>query len=379
MVTMEAVTFYSREIRQGRTEKLEAVAGHSSACSKLLDELKGYTRTSCKTSKKIAAVLGERRLHTRCCWQAVLSRKRHVYVGARYGRILARGERSRAKKAKVKLKADLKVVQDGYGEAERPQEVLDSRAPAALPGDMDEKDRLQKESDQTAIRLTNAERLTSGLAEEGVRWKETVEILGKAKVDLIGDVFMSCAAISYYGPFPGNYRTKLVETWSSGCSKTSVPASEKYSLANTMGNPVTIKDWQNQGLPTDEVSTNSAILVVTGKRWPLMIDPQGQANKWLKNLEEKNDMQMTKMNDINLLRTLESCIRVGKPLMLEDIGETLEPALEPVLQRATFKEGNRILITLGDTNVDYDPNFKLYMTTKLPNPHYLRIASRSPS
>ena len=88
-------------------------------------------------------------------------------------------------------------------------------------------------------------------------------------------------------------------------------------------------------------------------------------------MEEKNEMAMTKMNDINLLRTLETCIRNGKPLMLEDIGESLEPALEPVLQRATFKEGNRLLITLGDSNVDYDENFKLYMTTKLPNPHYL--------
>lgn len=273
-----------------------------------------------------------------------------------------------------KLQADLKVVQDGLAVKQAAlQEVLDRVAELqrVCQETMDEKDRLQKESDQTAIRLKNAERLTSGLAEEGVRWKASVELLGEEKIDLIGDVFMSCAAVSYYGPFPGNYRDSLIQLWSSGCVENNVPASPKYSLANTMGNPVTIKDWQNQGLPTDEVSTNSAILVVTGKRWPLMIDPQGQANKWLKSMEEKNEMAMTKMNDINLLRTLETCIRNGKPLMLEDIGESLEPALEPVLQRATFKEGNRLLITLGDSNVDYDEKFKLYMTTKLPNPHYL--------
>ena len=33
--------------------------------------------------------------------------------------------------------------------------------------------------------------------------------------------------------------------------------------------------------------------------------------------------------------------------------------------------GTRNLIRLGDTDVDYDPNFRFYMTTKLPNPHYL--------
>ena len=45
--------------------------------------------------------------------------------------------------------------------------------------------------------------------------------------------------------------------------------------------------------------------------------------------------------------------------------------LEPILQKAVFKQGTRMLIRLGDSDVDYDNNFKLYMTTKMPNPHYL--------
>jgi len=77
------------------------------------------------------------------------------------------------------------------------------------------------------------------------------------------------------------------------------------------------------------------------------------------------------MRDINLLRSLESCIRVGKPLLIEDVGEQIEPALEPVLLKSMFKSGTRLLIRLGDTDIDYDPAFKLYMTSKLPNPHYL--------
>ena len=77
------------------------------------------------------------------------------------------------------------------------------------------------------------------------------------------------------------------------------------------------------------------------------------------------------MNDPNMLRSLESCIRIGAPLLVEDIGEFLDPALEPVLQNATFNQGGRLLIRLGDSDVDYDVNFKIYFTTKLPNPHYL--------
>ena len=77
------------------------------------------------------------------------------------------------------------------------------------------------------------------------------------------------------------------------------------------------------------------------------------------------------MTDINLLRVLENGIRNGKPLLIEDVHESIEPALEPVLAKAIFTEGARRLIRLGDSNVDYDDLFKLFMTSKMPNPHYL--------
>jgi len=196
--------------------------------------------------------------------------------------------------------------------------------------------------------------------------------LGRKKTNLIGDAFLSCGAVSYYGPFTGEYRNMLVADWVQNSLELGVPCSgNAYSLAKTLGDPVEIREWQNNALPTDSVSTNNGVLVTRGKRWPLMIDPQGQANKWIKKMDERANLQVTVMSDPNLLRTLENCIRVGWPLLIEDVGEYLEPALEPVLQRATFKQGNRVLIRLGDSDIDYDPNFKLYMTSKNPNPHYL--------
>jgi len=33
--------------------------------------------------------------------------------------------------------------------------------------------------------------------------------------------------------------------------------------------------------------------------------------------------------------------------------------------------GLRTLISLGDVEVDYNPRFKLYLATRLPNPHFL--------
>ncbi len=159
--------------------------------------------------------------------------------------------------------------------------------------------------------------------------------------------------------------------WLDKTRKLRIPASAKFSLTKTLGDPVLVREWQNQGLPTDDVSVNNGILVDKCRRWPLMIDPQMQANTWLRKKEEANNVQITTMGDTNLLRVLEKCIRLGLPLLLEDLSEQMEPALEPILQKAIFKQGARKLIRLGDSDVDYDDLFKLYMTTKMPNPHYL--------
>lgn len=49
------------------------------------------------------------------------------------------------------------------------------------------------------------------------------------------------------------------------------------------------------------------------RRWPLMIDPQGQANKWIKNMEKTNSLHLIKLNDPDYVRTLENCIQFGTP------------------------------------------------------------------
>mmetsp|Transcript_28190 Transcript_28190/g.33408 ORF Transcript_28190/g.33408 Transcript_28190/m.33408 type:complete len:2629 (+) Transcript_28190:1-7887(+) len=256
--------------------------------------------------------------------------------------------------------AELKAVVDKV-------EALQAQADETL----EEKNRLASEQALTANRLERAEQLTNGLGSEGVRWKATIETLETLRSDLIGDTFLSCAAISYYGPFTGNYRDELVEKWLDRCRSTGIPCSSNYSLVATLGDPVEVRDWENFTLPSDSVSTNNGILVTRARRWPLMIDPQGQANRWIRRMEAEKDVSITTMKDINLLRSLENCVRVGKPLLIEDVEEALEPALEPILQRAVYKKGNRNLIIIGDGEVDYDNNFRLYMTSKMPNPHYM--------
>lgn len=81
-----------------------------------------------------------------------------------------------------------------------------------------------------------------------------------------------------------------------------------------------------------------------------MIDPQSQANKWIKNFEKENSLNVIKISDTDYMRTVENCIQFGNPLLLENVGEELDPSLEPLLLRQTFKQGTAELILSSEVD-----------------------------
>ena len=88
-------------------------------------------------------------------------------------------------------------------------------------------------------------------------------------------------------------------------------------------------------------------------------------------MEKANKLQVIKLSDPNYSRTLENAIQFGSPVLLENVGEELDPLLEPVLQKLTFKAQGVEYIRLGDNVIEYSSDFKFYITTRLRNPHYL--------
>lgn len=108
----------------------------------------------------------------------------------------------------------------------------------------------------------------------------------------------------------------------------------------------------------------------TGRRWPLCIDPQGLANHWIRSMEADSGLQIIKLSDANYMRTLENAIQFGKPVLLENVGQVLDAALEPLLCRSTVKQAGCVCIKLGDALVEFSPLFRFFITTKLRNPHY---------
>eukprot|EP00731_Ephydatia_muelleri_P009156 Em0004g1494a len=192
---------------------------------------------------------------------------------------------------------------------------------AGFEKSVDEKDKLTKNMEQTQARLKRAAKLTTGLADEQ-RFDDDRECGGEC---VCGSSL--CGII--------------------------------WSLHQLL---------QREAPPADELM---------GFPLPGVEDPVSddlsleQADRWIRSMEGRNGLKVIKLTDPNYLRTLENAIRIGTPVLLEEVGEQLDPSLEPVLLKQTFVQGGRLLIRLGDSDVDYDKNFRFYMTTKMSNPHYL--------
>ncbi|KAK1336499.1 hypothetical protein QTO34_002528 [Cnephaeus nilssonii] len=278
---------------------------------------------------------------------------------------------------KIKLAAaegELKIAMDGLRKKQAAlHEVQDklARLQDKLEQNKEKKADLENQVDLCSKKLERAEQLIGGLGGEKTRWSQTALELGLLYINLTGDILISSGVVAYLGAFTSNYRQNQVKEWTHLCKGRGIPCSEDYSLMGILGEAVTIRTWNIAGLPSDSFSIDNGIIIMNARRWPLMIDPQGQANKWIKNMEKANSLQLIKFSDPDYVRTLENCIQFGTPVLLENVGEELDPILEPLLLKQTFKQGGSTCIRLGDSTIEYAPDFRFYITTKLRNPHYL--------
>ncbi|XP_066151500.1 dynein axonemal heavy chain 6 [Euwallacea fornicatus] len=236
---------------------------------------------------------------------------------------------------------------------------------------MTEKEALEDNIALTSARLNRAERLNIALGDEQIRWEHNVEKFAVELSNCTGDVMMAAACVVYQGVFTTNYRVELANIWEKKFIAEQIPYTKGFSLIDVLADPYEIRTWNACGLPSDNVSIENAIMVIKAKQWPLMIDPQGQANKWVRQIEAQNTLKVIKLTDPDFMKVLENGMRVGTPVLLEEVGEILDPTLGPILLKQIFVQEEKTLIHLRDSDMEYDRNFKFYITTKLANPHYL--------
>lgn len=246
-------------------------------------------------------------------------------------------------------KLALKAAEEAYeevmvglrGKQAELKELLDKLA--AMESELElntkKKNELESEVDLCSVKLERAEKLIGGLGGEKTRWTATAEGLTAAYTNLTGDMLISAGIVAYLGAFTASYRQRIAQQLLVVASEQGIPHSSKFSMASVLGEAVKIQEWLVAGLPNDSFSIENGIIVANARRWPLMIDPQGQANKWIRCLEKRSNLQVIKLSESgDFLRVLENAIQFGLPVLLENVGEELDPSLEPLFLKQVRKE-----------------------------------------
>jgi len=236
---------------------------------------------------------------------------------------------------------------------------------------MKEKDETVAESARMAKKLEMAQRLIAALASENVRWSKGVGELQKQYTLLPGDVLVSAAFVSYVGAFNNVFRKELMdEHFMPYITEAGIPRSETADPVKLLTDDARIAGWSNDGLPADPLSIENGCLVTSCVRWPLLIDPQMQGILWIKTWQESKNLLVTRLGVKGMLDRMERCIENGDSVLIENLQESIDAVLGPIIGRQFFKKNRNMYVKLGEKEVEVHKDFRLFLHTKLSNPHF---------
>ncbi|KAJ3451774.1 dynein heavy chain [Anaeramoeba flamelloides] len=207
--------------------------------------------------------------------------------------------------------------------------------------------------------------LLKSLSEEQKRWSTESISLTEQLNTLPGDVLLSSAFLTYIGFFDQNYRENLLKQWKHYMKNMAINIKPNISLIEFLSLPEERLIWESNKLPVDALCTENAIILKRFNRYPLVIDPSGQATQFIMNHYRDKNIVKTSFVDGNLMKKLESALRFGTSILIED-AENVDLILNSVLNKETRRTGGRKLIRLGDQEIDLSPSFQMFMTTRDP-------------
>lgn len=262
-----------------------------------------------------------------------------------------------SKKAEVdalvaKLNAEVQVLIDKYDEAMRKKKEAEDKA------------------NKCEMKLNLASRLLNALGAEKDRWAQSIIDLDADLQVIVGDVLLASAFVSYVGPFNKQFRDAImVDSFLPFFNENNIPKSEDPNPLNILIDDATKAGWNNNSLPPDRVSTENGAILTNSERYTLMIDPQLQGIVWIKKTYG-DKLKVTRLTNPKMVKTIEFAVEAGDPVFIENMMNEVDAVIQPVYARQVIKKGKSKYIKMGDKMLSLSPDFKLFMHTKLQNPHY---------
>ena len=222
---------------------------------------------------------------------------------------------------------------------------------------------LKTEMAKVTDKVDRSTKLLQNLLGERERWHKQTDTFGEALSTLVGNIVMSSAFLVYFGMFDQETRSALHRQLCNHLVSAEIAVKEDLDLAEYLSQADERLLWHANSLPEDTLCIENAVMIKRFNRYPLLIDPSGQATGFLMKQFASRQITKTSFIDASFMKHLESAMRFGTPLMVTDV-EEIDPILNPVLNREISKTGGRVLMRLGDQDIDFSPSFCLYLSTR---------------
>eukprot|EP00040_Diaphanoeca_grandis_P036231 m.230237 g.230237 ORF g.230237 m.230237 type:complete len:4579 (-) comp33576_c0_seq1:2736-16472(-) len=210
---------------------------------------------------------------------------------------------------------------------------------------------IQSDLETVETKVERSVRLLGNLEGEKTRWSESAAGFETQMGTLVGDSFMASAFLAYSGYFDQHDRLLLNREWQSHITAAGIVWDKNLAITKYLSTPDVQLEWKKCKLPDDELCTENAIMLKMSLRYPLIIDPAGQAVEFVLNQYKDEKIIKSSFHNQGFRKDLESALRFGTPLLIQD-AEKYDPIMNPVLNREVKKANGRTIINLGDQEID---------------------------
>jgi dynein heavy chain 1 len=232
-----------------------------------------------------------------------------------------------------------------------------------------EKARLEETLKVVKSKAERAVSLLGNLSVERDRWAEQKAGFQAQMATVPGDALFAAAFLAYIGYFNEEMRRRLMLDLRDHLEELHVPLKENLAITEYLSTPDKRLQWSQNALPADDLCVDNAIMIERFIRYPLIIDPSGQAVDFIMNQYKGIKVQKTSFLDESFAKVLEAAVRFGTGILIQDV-ESMDPILNPLLNKEYVKKGGRVLVRVGENEIDFSPAFQMFMATRDATAHF---------
>ncbi|CAK8696967.1 unnamed protein product [Clavelina lepadiformis] len=285
-----------------------------------------------------------------------------VKANVKYSQVLEKIEP--LEKEQNKLKRNLEKAESRVEKLSKALDEVDARV-AELRSRFEKRTteaaQLRIEVDKANETIEAAESLVGKLGSEHLRWNDQIKSLTAELQSLPACAQLAAAFITYLPSAPEDARKEMLEQWME------MTGLQHFDFRRFLSTESEQLQWKAEGLPSDDLSMENALIILQSSLRPFLVDPSSRATEWLKEHLKETRLEVVNQQDPNFSTTVELSVRFGKTLIVQEM-DYIEPVLYPLLRGDLVSLGPRYVVQLGEKTVDYNEEFRLFMTTRNPHP-----------